>query len=180
MTKRQDNYNTIAKTLHWLIALLVISLIPLGWYMSGLSNEDPWYYRAFDLHQTLGMAVLVLFFVKIAWMLISPNPKLAGNLARWEYWGAHIAHGLLTGSLAVVPALGYLSTTTQGDPVVIYELLEIPSLVELSEDATDLLIALHMYFAYGMAAIVIIHILAVARHHYIKKDDTFKRMRIWY
>ncbi len=176
MENPRDTYSATAKTLHWLIALLVISLVPLGWYMSGLSNEDPWYYRAFDLHQTLGMAVLLLFLAKITWMLISPNPKLGENLARWEYWSARIAHGVLTASLAVVPALGYLSSTTQGDPVVIYELVEIPSLVELSEDATDLLIALHMYFAYGTAAIVIIHILAVARHHYIKKDDTFKRM----
>ena len=176
MTRRQARYSLTAKTLHWLIAILVICMIPLGWFMSGLSNEDPWYYRAFDLHLTLGVVVLTVFFIKIIWMLISPNPKLADSLARWEYWSARTVHGLLTGSLAVVPALGYLSTTTQGDPVVIYELLEIPSLVELSEEATELLIELHMVFAYGTAALVIIHVLAVARHLYIKRDGIFKRM----
>jgi len=176
MKNSRERYGSITKVLHWLVAVLMIVMIPLGWYMSGLDNEDPWYYRSLDLHVTVGMLVLVLFLFKIVWLSISPNPRLSAQLAAWEYRAARLSHALLIAALAVVPILGYLSFTSQGDPVSIYEWFEIPSLMEFSKESAKRLASLHMYFAYATAAVAAIHILAALKHHCFDKDDVLKRM----
>ncbi len=176
MKNSRERYGSMTKILHWLIACLLLCQVPLGWYMSGLDNEDPWYYRALDLHLSLGLMVLVLFLIKIVWLLISPSPQLSSKLAKWERRTARLIHRVLIGALGLVPLTGYLSYTSQGDPVSIYELFEIPGVMEFSEAGAERLAALHMYLAYAMAAIAMIHISAALKHHFLDGDDLLLRM----
>ena len=57
-----DEFGLISKALHWLIAVIMITLIVIGWYASGLDDETVLYWRMLDLHITLGLAMLLLFF----------------------------------------------------------------------------------------------------------------------
>ncbi len=169
----------MSKLLHWLIATLMLCLIPLGWYMTGLSNEDPMYYRALDLHQTLGLGMLVFFIAKVAWLVISPSPLLVGTHTKWEHRTAWAVHSLLYTAMFLLPITGYLFSTSQGDPVSIYDLFEIPGVTELSKESADLVITLHMYIAYSGATLIVIHILAAIKHHFIDKDETLIRMTFY-
>ena len=169
-------FGPVAKLLHWLIAALMLSLIPTGWYMVGLSDEDIWYYRFLDLHQAMGLSVFALFVVKIIWMLISPNPKPLNSLPTWERRSARVVHTLLIALMAVIPTLGYLFAAGQGDPIDLYGIIEIPGVIELTKSEGELIIDLHAYFAYGCAVLIAIHILAALKHHFIDKNNALARM----
>ena len=74
-----DQYGLIAKVLHWLIALLIIALLGIGWWMVGLSYYDPWYHDSLNWHKSLGIIVLLIVGFKVIWSFVekSPEPQAA-------------------------------------------------------------------------------------------------------
>ena len=71
----EDTYGLIALTLHWLVALSVASLFPLGLWMVGLDYYDPWRKSAPEIHKSVGVILFATVVVRILWRLISPPPR---------------------------------------------------------------------------------------------------------
>ena len=179
MIKNDDrHYGVFSKSLHWLIALAMIILIAVGWIMVGLSNESIWYYRALDFHQALGLAVLILFVVKIIWLWVTPNPEFIPTIAPWRRYAAHIVHTLFIVAMVLIPVSGYLFATSLGDPIPVYNLFEIPGVITLSKQMSKWVIDFHAYYAYTCAGLIVLHSLAVLQHHFVDKDDTLRRMTV--
>jgi len=169
-------YGIVSKLLHWLIAPLILSLIAIGSYMTTLSDENPLYFRLLDLHQAIGLSVFCLFFVKVAWSLVTPNPGQLPTLAGWESLLARIVHGVLLFAMAAIPVFGYLFATGLGDEISIYDVFEIPSLTELNKAESEQVITIHVALAYGIGALIALHILAVVKHHVVDKNEILRRM----
>jgi len=169
-------YGLVSKLLHWLIAVLVMALIPIGWYMSGLSNESVLYWRMLDLHVMLGLCVLTLFVIKAGWRLVSPNPPLAASLSPWESRIARIVHGFFLIALAVIPVTGFLYLTSNGEPTSLFNIVEIPEIGEWPKAVRRLVFNVHMVFAYTVAALVVLHVGAALKHHFIDLDNTLRRI----
>ena len=88
------SYGLVSILLHWLMALLIFFMFGLGLYMVELTYYDAWYKGSLDLHKSLGITLLVLWFIRLTWKSINiqPNP-LPG--AKWEQSIAHCMHWLL-------------------------------------------------------------------------------------
>ncbi len=169
-------FGLISRLLHWLIALGIIGLIWLGWWMVGLSYYDAWYHDSLELHKALGLVVLLLAFVKIGWRFGNPRPLPAEGMKPWERMASHAMHLVLFALMLVVPVTGYAITTSAGQGVSMFGLLEIPALLPKSDATRDLAIAVHYYFAYAGIALVLGHAGAALKHHLIDRDDTLRRM----
>jgi cytochrome b561 len=170
-------YGVVSKLLHGVIALLMPVMISVGYYMTTLSDQDPLYFRLLDLHQTTGLFLFCLFLIKFTWRFISPNPALPVSLSSGERRLASGVHFVLVAALLVLPLLGYLFAVSQGDGVPVYGLFEVPSLVELDKAGADAVIDLHAILAYGVGALIVVHISAALKHHFIDKTDSLAR--IW-
>ena len=171
-----EEYGWFAKALHWLIAIIVIVLIAIGWYTSRLSNETVLYWRLLDLHELVGLTLLLLFPLKMVWMAISPNPDYLPTLAMWERAAAAIVRWLLIVAILLIPLSGFVYVATNGEEVRLYNLITIPDLGRLAERTRDRLSDLHYYGSYSCAALVVIHGLAALKHHWIDRDGTLRRM----
>lgn len=66
-TSPQARYTRTAIMLHWAIAALVLSTIPIGWY--GATYETAKGQAATDLHKSIGIAILLVTLVRIGWRL---------------------------------------------------------------------------------------------------------------
>ena len=56
--------------LHWTIAALILNNLGLGWrmiFLKGLAQFEP-----FQLHKSIGITVLMLSVVRLAWRLMNP------------------------------------------------------------------------------------------------------------
>ena len=155
---------------------MMISLIIIGWYTSGLDDETVLYWRMLDLHITLGLAMLFLFLVKVIWMYFSPTPDYVSSLAPWERVSARVVHKLFLLAIVLIPLAGFMYTASDGEPINLYDLVEIPAIGEFTKGTRNILYDVHMYMAYGCAVLIVIHILAALKHHYIDMDDTLRRM----
>lgn len=177
-----DLYNTkttfglVSKLLHWLIALGIIGLIWLGWWMVGLSYYNPWYNRGLELHKAFGLLVLLLVFAKFCWQIANRPPGPGATLKPWERMASTGMHWVLYVMMVVLPVTGYMITTSAGQGVSIFGWFDVPALLPQSDTVRDAAIAIHYYFSYGAIALVLGHAGAALKHHFVDKDDTLIRM----
>ena len=119
-----------AKTLHWIVAALVLGLLLLGfsmvWLVSGLGTK----FELYQLHKSLGVLVCALVVVRLAWRWLNPRvPALPGDLEPWERVAARLTHHGLYALLLVMPVTGWIlaSSSPLGLPTVVFGLFILPN-----------------------------------------------------
>jgi cytochrome b561 len=171
-----QSYSAVTKVLHWLIALLIIGLIWLGWYLAGLSYFDKGYNVTLTIHKSLGMLALALAGAKILWAFLSPAPAFVDTIKPWERVAAKITYVVLYLMMVVIPVTGYAISTSAGSPVSFFGLFDIPAILPESDGIRDLVVELHYYLSYGVAILIVLHALSALKHQFIDKDGTFSRI----
>ena len=175
---RRDRYGLISIGFHWTMALAMLGLVGLGAWMVGLTYYDPWFNRSLALHKAFGILVLVLAAAKFGWLIVNPGPSFGPEVKPYERVGATAMHWLLNAFIVLLPATGYLISTSEGAGIDIFGLFEVPALFDMSEGTRDLAIELHFYLAYGLIALVALHAGAALKHHLVDRGSTLRRMLI--
>lgn len=171
-----ERYGLVTKTLHWLLAMLILSLIGIGYYMVGLTYFDRWYNAALAWHKALGITVLALAVVFVGWKASSIAPAYPASLSAWQRSAATGMHHLLILLMLVIPISGYVVSTSAGKVVGIFNWFEIPALLPVSDALRDIAIRVHFWAAYGVGVLAAGHAAAALKHHFIDKDGILKRM----
>ncbi|NMG73520.1 cytochrome b [Aromatoleum diolicum] len=170
-----DRYATRAVLVHWLTALLVLSALPLGFYMSGLPLS-PTKLQLISYHKWLGVTVLLLFLPRLLFRLTRPVPSPVESAPLWQRKVATITHGLLYALMFAVPLSGWLMSSAKGFPVVYLGVLPLPDLVGKDQALGDFFKAAHEALTFGLLTLVGLHVAAALKHHVIDRDETLVRM----
>lgn len=178
LTNSAHAYGLVTRVLHWTVALLILVLIALGWWMVGLSYYDRWYHDALETHKALGMIALALGSAKAAWYLGNQKVAFAAGVRRWERIAARSVHGAFLVLMVLIPCTGYLISTSAGDGISMFDLFDVPALVARDERVRDLAIAVHYYAAYAIGVLALLHAGAALKHQFLDKDGTLRRM-LW-
>lgn len=179
----QHSYGSIAKTFHWLTALLIITLIALGIIANDMAYDTSeqlalkaW---LFSMHKTLGLTVFFVALARIAWALEQPKPNSLHPERRAENWLAETIHWLLYGSLVLVPLTGWIHhAATTGFAPIWWPFGQGLPFVDKSENTAALFAGLHIIFERVLAASILLHVAGALKHHFIDKDATLRRMWI--
>jgi cytochrome b561 len=172
----KQGYGAVARFMHWVMALLLVVLFALGWYMTELSYYDRWYKDSFDLHKSLGLIAFILFLFRIVWMATDTRPDLPSGMHSWEILAARGTHAVLYLLMLALPVSGYLISTADGHGVSFFGLFEIPALLPAAEGREELAGRIHYFLGFGGAWLVVGHVLAALKHHYWDRDDTLVKM----
>ncbi len=170
----ETKFGSIAISLHWLMAIIIIGMLALGLYMTGLP-KSALKLKLYGWHKEFGMLILMLAAARISWRLSNINPSLA-SLPSWERLGALAVHWMLYLLMFAMPITGWLITSAAGFPVSFFGLFLIPTIVPADENWLKIFETMHEWIAYGLIALIIGHTLAALKHHFIDKDDIFRRM----
>jgi len=181
MSNSRTRYGAVAKFLHWLTVLLVLSMIPLGIYANGLPFETGaelarkgWF---FSLHKTVGIITLLVVLVRIGWALSQPKPGLLKTDKRVEVVLAQTVHWLLYASLVLVPVTGWIShAAAEGFAPIWGPIGQTLPLVPKSPELAHTAAALHIIFERVLAVSILLHVAGALKHHFIDRDDTLRRM----
>jgi len=171
-----QDYGLISRLMHWLIALSIIALISMGWYMARLSDEDVLYWRLLDLHELIGLQLLLLVPLKFVWLYFSPNPSYSSGLASWERHIARVVHILFLMMMAVIPFSGFLFVASNGEPIELYGVITIPDIAQFSRSVRDTLSDIHYYLSYTCAGLIMLHVSAALKHHFMDVHSSLRRM----
>ena len=173
-----DSYGNVSKILHWAMAIIIIGLMIVGLYMTGLDREDPSRRELYHLHKAFGLMVILLAIIRIGWIFISRPPQLPAGLKVWEVKLAKSAKHFLYLLVLVVPASGYVMSTLLGYPVDVFGLFEFPMLFDKNKESGEIFRSVHWIIAYIMIGIVTLHITGALKHRLMDdaKKDVLKRM----
>ncbi|MEO5347290.1 MAG: cytochrome b [Magnetococcus sp. YQC-9] len=169
-------YDPIARGLHWVMALLVLGMVGLGFYAANLNPNDPFSQRAFFWHRSFGMLVLLLAIIRIAWRYHHPSPPAPDYLPVWEKRDALRIQLALYALMIVIPITGYLISTADGNGVNFFGLFEIPALLDVDKGRATTLSPVHFGTALVFISLAALHIMAALKHHYLDRDGLLSRM----
>jgi cytochrome b561 len=172
----QQGYGWLAIVLHWLVAVAVIGLFSLGFWMVELSYYDDWYRRAPDIHRSIGVLLFAVVVLRLVWRWVNPSPRPLPNHKRWEVVSAHLAHLLLYVLMFVAMISGYLITTADGSSIRVFGWFEVPSVTGQIKGMEDVAGTFHYRATWALVALAGVHALAALKHHLIDRDDTLRRM----
>lgn len=170
-----QRYTTVARLLHWIMAVLILFTVPVGFVL--LALPQGWVQNTlFDLHRSIGVLLFVLVVMRIAWRLTHPPPPLPDDLPAWQHLASGTVHRLLYVVLLIQPIIGWWGTSAFGAPINVFWLFELPPLVSKDELAAKQILAWHGIVGIALSVTVAIHISAALFHHFVRRDEVLRRM----
>lgn len=172
-------YSAPARWFHWLIAVLVLVQIPLGIAMAvrgrWLAVWDAVTNTMYSSHKLLGVTILAVAAVRLAYRLAHGAPPDEPTLEPWRRRVARLTHWSLYALLICVPILGWLGVSYAAS-LDIFGLFSLPGLVAANEAAADRVFLLHVIGALALALLVGMHVAAALFHYLIRRDGVLGRM----
>jgi cytochrome b561 len=168
-------YSLTARAAHWITAALVIIAFFIGLTMLQV-DRGPLQDQLFDWHRSLGATVLLITALRLLWRLGHPAPPLPPDTPGWIKVSAWLSHRLLYAFLLILPIIGWLGSSAFGAPVHFYGLFDLPALISPDKSLAHILFAIHIWGAFALAALVVLHIGAALYHLLIRRDSVFRRM----
>jgi len=89
---------------------------------------------------------------------------------------AHGLHGLLYLLMFAIPVSGYMYSLAAGVPIVYLGIIPLPVLIEPNEEWKMILKQVHYFLNMTLLALVVLHVAAALKHHFIDRDNVLKRM----
>ena len=109
-------YNSIARTFHAVIAVLVIGNIA-----GGLLNDSlPKAWDVITLHQSLGLSILLLSIGRIAWRLTWTTPPYRPALKPYDLMLARTVHIIFYGLILIMPLTGWIFSSASKNGVAFF------------------------------------------------------------
>ena len=180
MTQQTDRYTKTAILLHWIIAIMIIAQLGVALVMGEESMWTPEMRgQLYGFHKALGMTVIVMTLVRIAWRLLNPAPALPAGMKTWEIFAVKATHFLFYVLLLAIPMSGWVLVTAAGrGPIDMFGLFAWPNLpgVAVNKEFAHEVGDMHELMGYAMLALVGLHIAAALKHHFINKDNVLTRM----
>ena len=181
----RTRYGTVAMTLHWLIAALVIANICIGLYFAQLSGDNANLFALVQTHKSIGLTVLVLSLIRLAWRLVNPVPPLPAGMSPFLRFVAHATHFLLYFLIIAIPLSGWalVSSSPLGLPTMYFGWFEWPHIGFLADLPRAQKIPLrhdfgniHVYLAWSAIVLIPLHVAGALYHQFYRRDDVLKRM----
>lgn len=165
-------YGSIAKFFHWTIFFLVIVQIPIGFFWQFTGDFKA---MVINWHKCLGLFILILVFLRLLWALYNPKPVLSHTMPS-EKMIERLVHGSLYVCLFLLPLSGWIVTTAiDKPPRLLGYKLNLPGIPYNKTLATTFL-SLHLLLIGIFSGLLVLHILAALKHHFVNKDNILRRM----
>jgi cytochrome b561 len=170
-----QRYSRLSIALHWFTLALLIGVYACielrEMYPRG---SDP--REALKMwHFMLGLTVFALVWVRFAARLMGKTPPIVPPAPKWQMAAATIVEFALYGLMVVLPLLGWLTLSAEGDAIPFFG-LQLPALVAKNEQLAERTEELHTALATIGYFLIGLHAAAALFHHYVQRDSTLKRM----
>lgn len=186
-------YSAISIILHWAIALAIVGNFVLGWWMHHAVDEPDsrsLAIHAYQIHKSLGLTILALSLLRLGWRLLHRPPPLPAAMPAWEQAASRITHWAFYGFMILIPLSGWIYVSTQwrdgaplNVPTLWFGLFEVPHLFGLHDIAVESRQWMasageeaHELMAKAMMLLLVLHIAAAVKHHFVDRDLVLRRM----
>jgi cytochrome b561 len=182
-------YTPAARSLHWLIAFLILIQLPLGLYMTYRGYEMPAVNEKgeavkgifdaltgflYSSHKLIGLTILFLILARLLYRLTRGVPRPDPSVPAALTGVSHLVHWLLYALLIAVPIIGY-TAISYGRFLDVFG-IDLPAITEKNDDLSKQIFEWHETGAILILVFVTLHILAAIYHRFVRKDRVVERM----
>lgn len=175
MVETGRRYTTQAIALHWLLALLMLVLVILGWFMIGIARGIPARGFYFNLHKSIGIVGAVAVALQLWWRAKRPPPPLPATLPKWQIKASGAGHHLLYLCMVLLVLSGYVEANFTKYGIRFFG-LHLPPWGWEDSAVSAFLTAVHHYTAYVFTILIAGHIAAAIYHGVAGKERIVARM----
>lgn len=172
-------YTRTAQILHWVMAIIFIVAWVIGFYSGNFLSYDvdgSFKGDVITLHKNIATTIIFLVIIRILWRYTHPAPKLPDTMSPMMKTLAHVGHLFLYVILVALPVTGCLFSWSAGHPAPVLYLFEIPCLVQDNPELLAVVKPLHIYISWFAGFLIVGHVLAALKHHFIDKDNILNSM----
>lgn len=174
-----NTYTRVAIALHWMIGLAIILMLGFGFFMEDMPDHmKPFIYQT---HKSIGLTILALSFFRLFWRLSHQTPSLPEGMKKWEILASKLTHYGFYILMIGIPLSGWALVSSAPAPydypVQWFGLFTWPSLpLARAGETAESFSEIHEILAIGTIGLLVLHIGAALKHHFVNKDDVLVRM----
>jgi cytochrome b561 len=170
-------YGSLAKALHWLVAIGLFALIYLGLEQADMARGDE-RSRIRFIHASIAAIVLMLMTIRIIWRFMNDTPAHPDGMPGWQRMISSVVHWGLYISVFVQLTAGAMVVGTGGNGIPVFGLFSIPLPVAENHDKHEWWESVHELAWRPIAILLVLHILGALYNHFIVKNDVLRRMTV--
>lgn len=170
-----EKYSGTAMALHWIIAVCILAMIPVGFLMGAVGPgllQDSLY----TMHRSFGVLVLALMIVRLAYRLIYGAPPPEPTLSAGQRIGSHVVHMALYALVIAQAVIGWAATSAYGATISFFGVFDVPALLAKDEEISKSLFFTHELLGFAIVGLLVMHIGAALYHFFIRGDGVLQRM----
>ncbi len=175
MARQVTGYSAMAKTYHWIVAILVLIMVPMGLIMTDL-GPGAFQNMLYFYHKSIGILLFLLVVLRLLQNWITPAPPPPASLSPVLRIVSRSVHGLLYLILIANPILAWVGLSLYGAPIPFFGLFNLPGIVPQDRPNADGILELHATAGVVFAWLISLHILGALYHWLIAKDGIIERM----
>ena len=171
----EQGWGTVAKALHWIMALLILTMFVLGW-VAVTYPLSPTKLDLFIWHKSIGLSLLGLVCVRLIWRTVNTTPTPPAAVSPLEHTLARLGHATLYLLMILMPLSGYVINSTAGFGFRFFGWVRVPNLIPANKTWQDIAETVHFILFIVFVAVIVIHIAAALRHHFVRNNNVLARM----
>lgn len=168
-----QSYSTVAKILHWAIAILIVPMLLFGEELMEVEHGS---ILLPSVHASIGVTVLALSVARLAWRVLHLVPALPVGTSAWEILAVRVVHFLFYVLMIGLPITGWLAVprflAEEHVPRIEAFGLELPIVPDIGLPVG----AIHNLGGKIAIALIVLHVLAALKHHFVNRDNVLARM----
>ena len=171
---KQLTYGATAKTLHWVIVLLLCIQYPLGWLLPDIRRGmTPG--AAMTIHISIGMVILALIVVRFAWRLTHPVAP-ESSLPPWQRVSSEGVHWLLYILVLATTVTGWFFASQRGWSISLFFVLPLPMLTAQGSEIGRAIGRWHEFTEWALLVLIGLHVAAALMHLFVYRNRIMQRM----
>lgn len=171
---RTRQFSTGAKWLHWLVAVLLMLIVPTAVKFSFVAPVDR--ADAIPVHASLGLLVMMLTLVRLAWRAVYPPPATPDTTPAWAKRAAGAGHWALYALILWQATLGIWMAASSTSGIRFFNMFNLAELAPANSELIDWLRPLHLAGAWLLVLALVGHVAGALWHHLKLRDDVLVRM----
>lgn len=169
-------FGSLAKWLHWLIAIGICVLIYIGLEQAGM-ERGPEKVAVRATHASWALLVLVLMTIRIVWRFMNETPAHPAGMPGWQKMSATVVHWAIYFAVFLQLIAGAMTVATNGNGMLFFG-MTIPVPVAENHDAHEFWEEIHEFAWKPLAALLVLHVLAALYNHFVLKNDVMRRITV--
>ena len=176
LSQKPARYDGMAMAFHWASFLLIAFVASLGLRFDSMARADQPFW--INIHALVGLLVLALALTRIGWRLSHTPPELPAHIDALSRRLSGPTHFLLYGLMIVIPLIGIVAFVWHGRAFE-FGVMRIDFGIKSDRTVFHPAEDVHGLLAYGLFALVGLHVLAAFWHQYLRRDGVLSRMLPW-